>query len=540
MTAVETPSDSWKHAIGHPILQGCILALLAVAIAWFVQVPGRFPDPDSFYHAGMAELAADGVFRQQFPWLTLTGFPDRYADLHLVYHLILVPFVRLFGPADGIRIAAIAAIGLLTVGFYAMLRTMRVRGAFWFTYLLLGSAAFMFRANLAKSQGFAFFILFLGIAAAAKRSYIGIFLAALFAAWTSSHWPVLTAAIGCIALAQFVIALIDGATPTFRIGRPFLALCAMVLTALLGNVVAMIVHPYFPANLVVAREQILAIAVIGGIPESIPGSEWAPLSMAHLLGAVGFLIPLALAAIGGLLTLLARTVRGTLPDERRTAAYALAIGLLAAGFVVLALAAQRHIEFLVPLAITAIALGMQPLIAWAWPPRIAIAWRRPGELRRPLSSIVLFVAIVAFTIGGVRGIMAQRAVFAAGHPTETLAAASGWIAEHAPPGAIIFHADWDDFPFLFFHNRHQRYLVGLDPRFAYFHDRERYMEMLAIRDADTTAGSIARRIVAATDASYALTTNDQTALIALLNADRNATKVYADDEATVYELGKSY
>ncbi|MDO8463566.1 MAG: hypothetical protein Q7S96_04875 [bacterium] len=536
MVAVETPSDSWKRALGHPVLQGCVLMVLAVIIAIIVQVPGHFPDPDSYYHAGMAELAAEGVFEQTFPWLTLTNFPETFADLHFVYHLVLVPFVNIFGTATGLRIATIAAVGLLAITFSALLRTLNVRGAFWLTALLLGSSSFMLRANLAKSQGFAFTILFLGMTAAAKRSHIGIFLATLFATWTSSHWPVLTVAVCAFALAQCVVEIVDGTAPTLRIGKPFLRMCGMILTALCGNAVALIVNPYFPANLTMAREQILNIAVIGGIPEAIPGGEWVPLSVMELASAIGFLIPLLLIATYGLMVLIMRTVRGTDANGRQTTAYAIATALLAATFFALTLGARRHIEFLTPLLIAFIAVGIQPAVQWAWPPRVAIAWRRPGELRRPLATIMLLVAIAGFTVGAIRGIRAQRERFATGYSVETLAGASAWIAEHAPENAIIFHADWDDFPLLFFHDRRHRYLVGLDPRFAYYHNRERYRELLAIRAGDIPDGRIAQRIIAVTDASYAIVTADQPELTALLDADLDATQVYGDDEARVYAL----
>ncbi len=199
MVAVETPQESFRRLFTHPLLQGVVLVVLSLVLAVWVEVPNRFPDPDSFYHAGMAELAASGTFPSRFPWLELTSLKDTYADLHLVYHLLLVPFVKAFGPMPGIRIATITTFVLLTISFYLLLRRLAVRGAFLFTLLLLGSSAFVFRLNLAKSQGFAFIVLFLGLIALHRRSRTGVFLAAVFAAWTSSHWPVYIVAVATFA-----------------------------------------------------------------------------------------------------------------------------------------------------------------------------------------------------------------------------------------------------------------------------------------------------------------------------------------------------
>lgn len=556
MVAIETPHDSFRRVFTHPLLQGCVLVALAVVIALLIEVPGRFPDPDSLYHAGMAELALSGTFPQQFPWLTMTAFPERFADLHLVYHLLLVPFVKFLGTVSGIRIATVVSIGLLTAAWYGLLRALRVRGAFVFSLLLLGSAAFMFRLNLAKAQGFAFTVLFLGLAAAARRSAMGVFVAAAFAAWISSHWPVLTAGVGAIALCQFVVALVDGSAPRLRFWRPFGRAVGLVCAALAGNAAALVINPYFPENLAVAYDQIVRIALIGGVGSAIPGGEWQAMPLADLLTAVGYLLPLVILAALGISMLIVRTVHGTDDEDRATAAHAGAFALLTVLFGAMTLAAKRHVEFLIPFATLAVATGMQPIVDWFWPPRVQIAWRIPGEIRRRIATIALCVSILAFGFGAWRGHAYARERFAAAPRADQYRPAAEWIAENTPQNAIIFHADWDDFPALFLWNRTNRYLVGLDPRFAHFRDAERYAALLAIRadglaredhnddgkpDGDPVppldgSARIAERIVRVTGASYAMVTTDQTGLRELLDADRGARRVYEDDEAMVYRI----
>lgn len=55
-----------------------------------------------------------------------------------------------------------------------------------------------------------------------------------------------------------------------------------------------------------------------------------------------------------------------------------------------------------------------------------------------------------------------------------------WLEQHSQPGDVLFTDDWDIFPVYFYHNSHNHYIVGLDPKFT--HERrpdlwERYVRI---------------------------------------------------------------
>ena len=536
MVAVETPQDSFRRIYTHPLLQGCVLVAIALTIAMVMQSSGRFPDPDSFYHAGMAELAAAGQFPHRFPWLDLTTLRGAYADLHLVYHLALVPFVAFFGPMAGIRIATIVAIGVLTIACFALLRRLAASGAFACTLLLLGSSAFMFRVNLAKAQGFAFVALFLGLIALTRRSRTGVFLAALFATWISGHWPVFAAAVATFAFAHIFTTVIGCPTAWRTALRALRDAGGVVASAVLGIAAGFIVNPYFPNVLAVAKQQIVDIALVGGGAEANVGSEWGALPAGDLFRAVGFLTPLVLIAIVGTVALILRLARSSEIRDRDAATHAIMFGFLTLAFTALTMRSRRHIEFLVPLAVAFIAVGWQPIIAWFWPPRLQVGWRRPGAARRSLSTCVLLLATVGFAIGSGRALAAQRQYFVNGLPSDYLAAEATWIRDHVPAGALVFHADWDDFPPLFLNDRTHRYLVGLDPRFALFADAERFRTWQAISRGEIAQSSSA--IVDGFDATIAVVAHQQEGLQKQLAADPNATIAFDGRDAKVYVLSR--
>jgi hypothetical protein len=47
------------------------------------------------------------------------------------------------------------------------------------------------------------------------------------------------------------------------------------------------------------------------------------------------------------------------------------------------------------------------------------------------------------------------------------ARAMEWCKNNIPEGEIIFNADWDDFPKMFYYDQKHRYVSGLDPQYLY-------------------------------------------------------------------------
>ena len=536
MVAVETPSDSFRKLFTHPLLQGCVLVVVALVIALTLQMPNRFPDPDSFYHAGMAELAAAGEFPIRFPWLDLTTLRSTYADLHLLYHIILVPFVALFGAMPGIRIATIAGAILAPLAFFMLLRRLRIRGALAFTLLLLGSASFAFRLNLAKAQAFAFIVLFLGIIALVRRSRTGVFLAAVFAAWMSAHWPVYLAAVVVFAFHHVFATVLSKPRASRALFVAAREAFGIVMSAFAGIAAGFIVNPYFPGNITVAWQQIVEIALIGGSATVNVGIEWHRLTTSEFVRSVGFLLPLLALAVVGAIVRTVRCIQRETTDDRDALAQTYTFGTLALAFAILAFRQQRQLEFFIPFAVLACASGLQPFVDWWWPPRVITGWRQPGMIRRPLATFMLIVVIVGFGVGAWNAMQPQRAYFRNGFSGDRFSGVTAWLRANVPANAVVFHGDWDDFPFLFLHDRTHRYLVGLDPRFAVLANVERYERWAMVSRGETSnAAAVIRREFGA---EYAVVARGQEALAEVLARDPSVRLVYEDGDGKVFALAQ--
>ena len=116
------------------------------------------------------------------------------------------------------------------------------------------------------------------------------------------------------------------------------------------------------------------------------------------------------------------------------------------------------------------------------------------------------------------------------------AGAARWLTENTPPSSLVFNADWDDFPMLFFHDSHNAYVSGLDPTYLLYANRESAEEYGRI-----CAGEVqdpGRLISGRFGARFAVSAKDveHDEFIRRARADRSMKSVFEDDHAVVFEI----
>ena len=118
------------------------------------------PEPDSFYHAKMAQILSQGQVLQQFPWLAETGLAGAFVDHHFLYHLLLAPFIWLPQPLIGLKLATVIFAALLVAVIYWLFKKFQIKWPFIFIIFLLTSEPWLFRASLVKAPAvfLAFFV----------------------------------------------------------------------------------------------------------------------------------------------------------------------------------------------------------------------------------------------------------------------------------------------------------------------------------------------------------------------------------------------
>lgn len=509
-----------------------------------------FADPDSFYHAKMALLLRDqGVFTQ-FPWLPFTVLGKSFADHQFLYHVLLIPFVTIWPPLVGLKLATVAFFATAITAFYALLRSWDVRAAGWVTAALLVSSPFLFRLNLAKAQAVAFILLFGFLASLVARRHVHLAVAGFVYVWLYGGWPLLLVLAVMLSVADWVALVSRRWFPAPTVTGPASALsspasagsagrsahfgteCRRLLAAnvkliaavAVGIAAGLVVNPYFPHNLYFYWNQIIQIAVINYQQVIGVGGEWYPYPLLELVGATTVATFCAVVGLTVyLLTFRRQPVRSTF------------LGIVMVFFFAMTLRARRNVEYLIPFEFLFAAVAVDAGVAGL---PLSGFWR---ELRQFLSeqklylvALLLPLAILPFIV--VRDVWNVRAAYLQGIPFSRFGAVSAWLSANSAPGSVIFHSDWDDFPMLFYYNSHNFYIVGLDATFMYRQDPARYWEWEKITTG-RQHGQVAEIIGEHFGARYALVGSEQDGTMGqLLAGQPEFREVYRDGEATVYEV----
>jgi len=449
-----------------------LLFVIIISLFSYLQLDPTFADPDSFYHAKMAEMLADRGAITEFSWLTATDLQHNFVDHHFIYHLALIPFVKLFPPLVGLKIATIIFASLTILVIFWFLRQLEVKGAFWYILFLLTINPFIFRLNLAKAQALVLIFLFLAIYFLFNRRYLGLLLISCFYVWLYAGWPLVLLVVIIFSLINWLWLSRQGGWLLARIsrlkayGQNFL----LIISAAMGLVFGLFFSPYFPKNLGFYWQQSFKIAIFNYQHLIGVGGEWYPYQLPDLfLAAAPFFLLLIIAVFVFMASGNKRSMNSW---------FFLVLTFL---FFALTLKSRRYVEYLVPLGVCFAALTLNNYFSLF-----------KEKLFKTVSPrlILLTPAIVLLALSPIfyRDLKLIKDSYQNGSSFSKFAEPAKWLKQHSMPGDIVFHSDWDEFPILFYHNDYNHYLVGLDPTFMYEYDQDLYQRWVDITTGQSTDG----------------------------------------------------
>ncbi|OGY45206.1 MAG: hypothetical protein A2744_00615 [Candidatus Buchananbacteria bacterium RIFCSPHIGHO2_01_FULL_44_11] len=441
-----------------------LLFALAFSLFAYLQLDPTFADPDSFYHAKMAQVLRDQGVVTEFPWLSATTLRYDYTDHHLLYHILLIPFVSILPPLVGLKLATIFFASLFVVLFFWLLRSLKVKGALWYALFLLTVNPFIFRLNLAKAQAVVLILLFLALYFLFNRRYLSLLFASWLYVWLYAGWPLLLVLSSVYLLVNWFIYQRQGGWLIIqRIRHKANGQSLFLLfSVILGLAAGVFFSPYFPRNLYFYWQQTFKIALVNYQSVIGVGGEWYPFSFSQLLlGALPFFIVFIAA-----LTLF-------IYYRKKQTVYSWTFLIFSLLFFILTLKSRRNIEYFVPFALVFSGLVITNLSVWpakflAKLKLVNLSWALP---------LILFLLFSSIFI---RDLMLVKDSYRQGFSFTKFSQPANWLKENTPPGSIVFHSDWDEFPLLFYHNSHNRYLVGLDPTFMYTYDQDLHQSWVEI------------------------------------------------------------
>lgn len=486
------------------------------------------PEHDSWYHMKMAIMMPEAGFVGRLPWLQY-GYLDpsdktgnHFVSHHVGFQVLLIPFLYvskwLTGHWEpGARWAMGTFFGAVLVLIDMLLITARVRWRWmWLAAVLLLPNHFFLRAGFIRAISASLALMLLVVLALFRNRPVFTGVATmLYALLYLGSLPFAPVIIGTFALCCFIGPHGERRFPT-----------KLVAYAMIGLCIGFLLYPYDKRSML----EFLRLQILGtGLGADIEvGTEWRPynntwwfMQMAGPLLAI-WAVAVALRLRFGpqldaptaTLVLLNFGFLLLALKARRFVEYWPAFGLLSAAYMaspVLDRAAnawaawkERRSALATPLTLaggtallaTSALIGFKLVTApddtpwdwiqneWVMDPWIWAVFAIAGlfflvraidvdeqrvsrHLLRVGSFAVLFVFTFSFVAAANAGqLIKTRNELRCFYPLKDVRGALDYIREHSNQGDIVFTDDWDDFGLYFYHNSHNYYIVGLDPKFT--------------------------------------------------------------------------
>jgi hypothetical protein len=483
---------TWLLRAG-PVVLFVLLAMGAVAVLQFVFVPVPH-DADTAYHAAVGELIRRHGILRAFPWTPFSWLADHYADKELLFHLMFVPLTGL-GWMTAAKVVGTLAGATVLVTLFLVLRAEGVRWAGLWAFLpLLASSAFLFRFLLVRPHLLSIALCILLLWAAARGRLLLVAVAAFLYPWTYVAWflPVL------LVLVAEVARVAGGARPGWK-----------ALAAAAGGITAgLALHPNGLHLLQFTWLQIggaLLSNAWGGRQGMELGREFEPFSPGEWLQ---FLALAAAMAVAGLVLAW---------RERQTSPVPLAFALAAAAFGLATVRTARFAEYLVPLSVASLALGLTGV---------------PARWGQVVPAALAAVAL-AYQGGEEAALLARLREW----PNRVPGYVARAMRAAIPEGAQVFTCEWGLTGYLMLALPERKFIVALDPTF--FHSKDPELHQLWYAATRRPPPGVASLVRERFGARYVACFYDPQfeAFNAELARDPSVRTVLVADDWNVYDLG---
>ena len=438
---METTSFSWK--------QFGIFLIIALALSSFFHFfYPNIADPDSFYHARHAEMYLEHPLDSGIPWMKFSAIAEEKSDLWYGFHLVLAPFVGLFGIDTGIRVAGVFLTTLFLVSIYLLGKRHSVPAPWlwpFVAFFILPNAMYFFVMVRPHMLSLVCALALASFLARGKLWQVTLLAGLLTFFHASLFWLPLF-----IVTAWTVSVYLTSRIQKFSFD--WTNTVQKIAWAVLGTGVGLLVRPEPLGGVKLAWIQIVTLTKLNlaNIP-IISGTELVPLGVAVFTTALLMLIAwIGLLYVGG---------KKFFTDKKQTPELKVLFGtstLLSLLFGVLSIfVAVRFFTLWIVFTVLAYAL-------WAH----ASMWKK---IHTQIVVGVLVVLLIPFAL--YRHNLNER--YVATSP-EKFELAARWLTEHSQPGETIFNTHWDQFGSLIHWNTRNTYIGGMHSIFQYAYNPSLY------------------------------------------------------------------
>lgn len=485
-----------------------IFFLVAFTALEVIMIFSRNILDDGGFYAKEAQIIIKHRKIERFPWLTATFLENNYAGIHGLFPYLLIPFVALMGPMLGAQSAtALFFAALLTLSFYIFERKGIGLTTLWVLVLVFGSVNFTSRMIFTRPLALSVFFILAATYFISEKKYLWLLASAAALAWVFDGYVIIIPVLMC----AFFSRLIAEHKTDFKI-----------FIALAGIAAALIFNPYFPLNLKAPN----MLSFVGYIRhQTAPIAEWQNFNLADLLSSNVIVLCIWIFSIYWAARKFLHNRK--IPQIGTFELTALSCSVI---YFLLSLFYKRFNDYWVPFAILFSALSINDLTTTAC-----------EKIRNKTTPKILMM--INYTAGIIAIIMIINASkiyeidFKTARKIGDYQEVSEKIMSLSKPGQIIYNAEWDQFPQLFFWNSQNYYVGGLNPLFMYSKDAKKYEIYKNIAGGNLGTEPLVQ-IKENFGAGFIVLHNRRNSVFrAYLDRQiKQAKKIYENDELTAYML----
>ncbi len=479
----------------RPILTG--VGLFGVFVALFAAIQFSTPNlvgNDGYFHIKFAQVMRRQGLLYPFEWLPLTILnAEAFYDHHFLFHVLLVPFT--YGDLRlGAKWVSVIFPALAFLAGWFFLRGQRVPYAAWWALGFFAmSEAFLYRMSMPRVQAVSLLMLIMILHVTLSGRFHWLLPLSFVYIWLYDAFILVLIVVGASVIVRWLLDRHLNLRP--------------LLYTLLGLALGLVINPYFPNNLIFIYHHILP-KLIDTTAVRV-GGEWYPYRTWSLVENSGLAL---IAFVAGTFALGLR--------DRRMETRAAILFAITVAFGLMLLKSRRFIEYYPAFALLFWAVAWAPLIE-QWQQNSKWAARAV-----PLGLVLIFSVAIWFNVQTSRENLQDTDAY------QRFANASAWLQANTPPKSRVFQTDWDDFTWLYYHNTHNTYTLGLDPTYMQSYDAELYDLWRNI-----TRGWVERpgyAIAYTFEAGYVLTDLDHEDFLHIARTDPDLEEVYRDEYAAIF------
>jgi len=434
------------------ILYSFIIFGTVFVAMYFIQFNAKNPyfvGEDAFYHVQMAKSIMQQGIISKFPYLYDTILNARFVDWHFLFHILLIPFIKIFGDIVGPKILTISILSSIFVLVYFIFKTRNLKFAFVYALLLffIMPSSFYLRMSFIRAPVLSLLLVVLSIYLFLKEKPVALGIVFFIYMWSYYIGSVIPLS---LIMFYLVCQIINREKINYQ----------MFVFPIIGLIAGLVINPFFPNNL---SFYLVQSSVIFNPPyyigmELFPPNSWNWFTSSMMAIIIFF---------SGIFISLLKNIK---QNSKIVALLALSLILL-----ILQWKSMRFVEYWPVIGAIFGILLLMPYIE-------VIVLNFRGNFKKIGTWVVIVFILGLIQLGLIKGIEQYTEAL-------KLAQTSGFINEYqqianylvknSNNGDLVF-TKWDLFPYLYYFDQKNYYIVGMDPTFLEKYDKKLFDEFIDI------------------------------------------------------------